>query len=67
MNFALMLSNSVEEKLTRVQRHEKWNQDDEAREYERCLKGVLEDNPSAWADGNIRVGDYIMLGMSSYN
>ncbi|KAF2719454.1 hypothetical protein K431DRAFT_112096 [Polychaeton citri CBS 116435] len=61
MNFGLMVSNNVEEKLTRVQRHEGWTQEDEALEYERCLGEVLEEHGRAWADGNIRVGDYIIL------
>jgi hypothetical protein len=61
MNYGLMLSNNVEEKLARVERSEKWTQHDEAREYECCLKDALEDNGRAWADGNIRMGDYIIL------
>ncbi|KAF2798522.1 hypothetical protein K505DRAFT_346522 [Melanomma pulvis-pyrius CBS 109.77] len=61
MNFGLMLSNNVEMKLTEIQRDEKWSQNDEAREYERCLKEVVEENGRAWADGNIRIGDYIIL------
>ncbi|KAF2839974.1 hypothetical protein M501DRAFT_932689 [Patellaria atrata CBS 101060] len=61
MNFGLMLSNNVEEKLVQVQRTEDWSQADEAFEYERCLKEVVEENGRAWADGNIRVGDYILL------
>ena len=63
MNFGLMLSNNVESKLEEVQRDEKWDQNAEAREYERCLKEVLEENGRGWADGNIRVGDYILLSM----
>jgi cellulose synthase/poly-beta-1,6-N-acetylglucosamine synthase-like glycosyltransferase len=61
MNFGLMLSNNVEEKLAEVTRHEKWTQDDEAKEYARCLKEVVEEDGRAWADGNIRIGDYIIL------
>lgn len=61
MNYGLMLSNNVEEKLNMVQRGEDWTQADEAIEYERCLKEVLQENGRAWADGNIRVGDYIVL------
>ncbi|TVY71345.1 hypothetical protein LSUE1_G008384, partial [Lachnellula suecica] len=38
-----------------------WTQADEAQAYERCLKEALEENGRAWADGNIRVGDYILL------
>ncbi|KAF1991362.1 hypothetical protein K402DRAFT_322851 [Aulographum hederae CBS 113979] len=61
MNFGLMLSNNVEEKLLSIERWEGWSQNDEAREYERCLKEVLQEDGRAWADGNIRVGDYIIL------
>lgn len=62
MNFALMISTKVEEQLDLVERGDEWSQVDEGREYERCLKEVLEENCRAWADGNIRVGDYILLG-----
>jgi len=61
MNFGLMISNNVEAKLAQVIRHEGWNQNDEAVEYERCLQEVLEEHGRAWADGNIRIGDYILL------
>ncbi|KAK4102336.1 hypothetical protein N658DRAFT_495691 [Parathielavia hyrcaniae] len=61
MNFALMISCKVEEKLAAVQRTPDWSQHDEAQAYERALKEVLEDDGRAWADGNIRVGDYILL------
>jgi hypothetical protein len=61
MNYGLMISNNVEEKLALVQRHDYWTQNDEAEQYERCLKEVLAENGRAWADGNIRVGDYIVL------
>lgn len=61
MNFGLMLSNNVEAKLAEIQRHERWTQNDEALEYERCLGEVLEEHGRAWADGNIRIGDYILI------
>jgi hypothetical protein len=61
MNFGLMLSCNVEERLARYQRHDGWSQADEAQAYETCLKDVLEENGRAWADGNIRIGDYILL------
>ncbi|KAF2636439.1 putative glycosyltransferase family 2 protein [Massarina eburnea CBS 473.64] len=61
MNYGLMLSNHVEEKLALLQRGPEWDQNDEAREYARCLNEVLEENGRAWADGNIRIGDYIVL------
>ncbi|KAK0654846.1 glycosyl transferase family group 2-domain-containing protein [Cercophora newfieldiana] len=61
MNFALMISCKVEEKLTQFQRTPDWTQHDEAQAYEQALKEVLEEDGRAWADGNIRVGDYILI------
>ncbi|KAK4169741.1 putative glycosyltransferase [Cladorrhinum sp. PSN259] len=61
MNFALMISCKVEEKLELIQRTPDWSQHDEAMAYERALKEALEEDGRAWADGNIRVGDYILL------
>ncbi|KAG7291394.1 hypothetical protein NEMBOFW57_001412 [Staphylotrichum longicolle] len=61
MNFALMISCKVEEKLEAIQRTPDWSQHDEAQAYERALKETLEEDGRAWADGNIRVGDYILL------
>jgi hypothetical protein len=61
MNYGLMLSNKIEEKLADVDRLHGWSQADEAKEYERCLNEVLKDNGRAWVDGNIRIGDYILL------
>lgn len=61
MNFGLMVSCKVEEKLAFIERPEDWTQADEAQAYERCLGEVLVEHGRAWADGNIRVGDYIIL------
>ncbi|RFU24793.1 hypothetical protein B7463_g11549, partial [Scytalidium lignicola] len=61
MNFALHISCMIENKLALIQRPADWTQADEAKAYERYLKEALEENGSAWADGNIRVGDYILL------
>lgn len=61
MNFALMISCKVEEKLQAINRPNEWSQHDEAQAYEQALKEVLEEDGRAWADGNIRVGDYILL------
>jgi hypothetical protein len=61
MNYGLMLSCNVEEKLSRYQRTDDWSQADEAQAYEACLNEALEENGRAWADGNIRIGDYILL------
>ncbi|KAI0111046.1 glycosyl transferase family group 2-domain-containing protein [Hypoxylon sp. NC0597] len=61
MNFALMISCKVEEKLALYDRGPEWSQADEALAYEKALKEVLEEDGRAWADGNIRVGDYILI------
>ncbi|KAI1351057.1 glycosyl transferase family group 2-domain-containing protein [Xylaria sp. FL0043] len=61
MNFALMISCKVEEKLAMYNRGPEWSQADEALAYEKALKEVLEEDGRAWADGNIRVGDYILI------
>ncbi|KAL7925878.1 glycosyltransferase [Trichoderma austrokoningii] len=61
MNFALMISCKVEEKLQAIERTPEWSQNDEAMAYEEALKEVLEADGRAWADGNIRMGDYILL------
>ncbi|KAF0323650.1 glycosyltransferase family 2 protein [Colletotrichum asianum] len=61
MNYALMISNKVEEKLQQINRPNEWTQHDEAQAYEIALKEVLEADGRAWADGNIRVGDYILI------
>ena len=61
MNFGLTLSCQVEEKLNLLDRPDDWTQADEATAYERCLNEVLDESGIAWADGNIRVGDYILI------
>ncbi|KAK1764135.1 putative glycosyltransferase [Phialemonium atrogriseum] len=61
MNFGLMISCNVEEKLAAYNRGPEWSQHDEAQAYERGLKEVLEEDGRAWADGNIRIGDYILI------
>ena len=61
MNFGLMISCKVEERLQLIKRPAEWTQNDEAQAYEQVLKDVLEEDGRAWADGNIRIGDYILL------
>ena len=62
MNYALMVSNRIEEKLERVYRVGTWTQDDEDDAYKHCLQEVLEeDEGRTWAAGNTRMGDYILL------
>ncbi|RYP78864.1 hypothetical protein DL771_000249 [Monosporascus sp. 5C6A] len=62
MNYALMISNRIEEKLKQFQRTPEWTQAHEQEAYEQCLQQVLEeDEGRTQAEGNIRVGDYILI------
>ena len=61
MNFALMISCKVEEKLELIDRPSTWSQSDEAMAYAKALNEVLEEDGRAWADGNVRIGDYILI------
>lgn len=62
MNYALAVSSRVEDKLVSVERTATWTQADESTAYETCLQQVItEDEGRTWADGNVRIGDYILL------
>ncbi|KAI1105127.1 glycosyl transferase family group 2-domain-containing protein [Jackrogersella minutella] len=62
MNYAMMVSNRVEDKLVQVPRTPHWTQAEEQAAYEQCLADVLEeDEGRTWAEGNIRIGDYILI------
>lgn len=61
MNFGLRLSNLVETKLQATPRGDHWTSRDENEAYDHCLSQVLEEEKVAWAAGNIRVGDYIII------
>ncbi|KAI9813297.1 MAG: hypothetical protein M1827_004239 [Pycnora praestabilis] len=62
MNYALITSNRVEEKLQTIARDNYWTQNDENAAYKNCLAEVIaEDEGRTWAEGNIRMGDYILL------
>lgn len=62
MNYALYISNTVEGLLARVQRSRDWTNHDESEVYNKTLQqAIVETGRVAWADGNIRIGDYILL------
>ncbi|KAI4229121.1 MAG: hypothetical protein L6R36_001078 [Xanthoria steineri] len=62
MNYAMAVSARVEEKLTAIHRDPKWNQETENYAFQQSLQQVKdEDNGRTWAEGNIRIGDYILL------
>lgn len=62
MNYALAVSSRIEDKLTAVLRSPTWTKEDESAAYARCMQEVIaEDEGRTWAEGNIRMGDYILL------
>ncbi|KAK4539659.1 hypothetical protein LTR36_010485 [Oleoguttula mirabilis] len=62
MNYAIWVSVRVEDKLEAVHRHDGWTQEDEAQTYREALASIVEDDQGrTWADGNIRIGDYILI------
>lgn len=62
MNYAMYASARIEGKMSQVNREASWTQDDEDNLYEHCLAQVLEeDEGRTWAEGDIRIGDYILI------
>jgi len=62
MNYALWVSSRVEDRLVNIHRHESWAQNDETAAYNEALAQVVaEDGGQTWAEGNIRIGDYILI------
>ena len=62
MNYALAVSSRIEDKLATISRSATWTKADEAVAYDRCMQEVIaEDEGRTWAEGNIRMGDYILL------
>ena len=62
MNYALSVSARVEEELSRVGRTVPWNQELETEVCDSALAQVIaEDEGRTQAEGNLRVGDYILL------
>lgn len=62
MNYALHVSARVEDKLAAFKREAEWTQQDERALYDNVLAQVVdEDEGHTWAEGNIRIGDYILL------
>lgn len=62
MNYAMWASVRVEEKLAGIDRAEAWSQEEEAVAYEKALSEILdEEEGQMQADGDIRMGDYILI------
>jgi len=62
MNYALWVSNRIEDKMNATPKHANWTNEEEAEIYVKALNEVVEeDEGRTWADGNVRLGDYILL------
>ena len=62
MNYAMGVSARIEDKLTRVSRDEHWGHEEEIEAYKVALEEVIqEDEGRTWAEGNVRIGDYILI------
>jgi len=53
----------MEDKLNALERHQSWSSTDEAEATAWALDQTIADmgDGVAWADGNIRIGDYILI------
>lgn len=62
MNYAMNVSARIEDKLKYVSRGPRWNDQAEEEAYRDALGQVInEDQGRTWADGNVRIGDYILI------
>jgi hypothetical protein len=61
MNFAMNLAYKVEELLSQIERPESWSDSDEEAAYEEILERVVKEDGRAWAAGDIRIGDIILI------
>ncbi|KAK5074616.1 hypothetical protein LTR24_010057 [Lithohypha guttulata] len=62
MNYALNVSTRIEDMMRPINREACWNQDDEDALYQQCLAQILEeDEGRTWADGDLRIGEYILI------
>lgn len=62
MNYGMLVSARIEDKLLAIVRNESWTAEDEATAYAEVLsQALLEDQGRTWAEGNVRIGDYILI------
>ncbi|KAL6252468.1 hypothetical protein RBB50_000187 [Rhinocladiella similis] len=62
MNYALNVSARIEDKLALITRDDYWTVEKEHESYDSALAEViLEDDGRTQAEGNVRIGDYILL------
>ncbi|KAK5164919.1 uncharacterized protein LTR77_009584 [Saxophila tyrrhenica] len=62
MNYAMWCSARVEDKINALEREKAGSSEEHAAVYKRMLDEVIEEDAGrTWADGNIRMGDYILI------
>jgi hypothetical protein len=62
MNYALSVSNRIEDIMATTDRSDDWDREKEQYIYWRAQGNILDvDKGLTWAGGNVRVGDYILL------
>ncbi|CCG84107.1 protein of unknown function [Taphrina deformans PYCC 5710] len=61
LNYTLNVAQLIEAKLEKVHRPDDWSDILELAEYERCVHEVMQELPGCEADGNVRVGELILL------
>ena len=61
MNFAMNLAYNVEERLSQIDRPEGWTDEDEDEAYQEVLEQVVIADGRAWAAGDIRIGEIILI------
>src|SRR5271170_3403016 len=60
MNFSMNLANIVEQRVSKIERHDGWTDVDESAAYREIVKQVNQDNGTC-AFGDIRIGEVILL------
>src|SRR5271167_3891235 len=61
MNFAMNLAHNVEERLSQIERPEGWTDTNEDAAYDSILESVVKEDGRAWAAGDIRLGELILI------
>jgi len=61
MNFAMNLAYNVEERLSQIERPDGWTDEDEDAAYNQVLEQVVKEDGRAWAAGDIRMGELILI------
>lgn len=61
MNFGMWVSAVCEDRLNALDRDGTWTQEGEALAYDKIMANVIDEDDRIWADGNIRIGEYILI------